>query len=1349
VILLPLTNAVIVPRNILYYLPITLYNYQSSALQTNTALPIGTTSNGNIIGFNALEYSKYETCNLNNAEFFYANGTIIYSWMEGNYLNEQTSNTICNNVFSKNALASSANILYWIKIGNNAPSFLPAGSQSNPTSNTIYIGWAGNVISPANTLLNGQTTGEAPELSCNNPSNTISGCSFNQYAEYDNGNQIFSFYDNFAGSTLNNNLWGNYIGASPIISNSLKITETTNGDSSAIQSKSEYYGSNYVFQTEIINGTAQTDGHDSGIILSSNTLQSGQGWRFVWGSNFVFEGIHEYQNLGILSTEVVSASNNVHTPNIDGGNTVYPLTISSVWPSATMLNATFDYGAISPATSNSDVPSPQNVFFVLGTNWGGSSSSYFSIQWARTFPVPPNYKYPKTTFGSVYNLTIPSLSASNVILDGTQYLNLTAKWNVGTSPYTVNYIISNSITGSILTYQQYTGLTDTHNSLILQIPSAWIGNSLQANVTLTDSGSNSITTNSILLPLSYVYNPLNNLQFTISNQIINTGQQETLTAEIFGGANSITSTNFDGSTSNVLTQINHMYGDTNGTTLSAWIYPESSESAGYGTIIFGYQGWVADNSGSLYYYTNENGNTGGGTLPENKWSFITATVTTDVNPVVTLYINGNNVASSTFSGITGSGGCQNENETIVIGNYSGTCGAYGATGPFNGLIANAQIYNELLTPSSVNALYNQGITGAPITFNGLEGWYLLNQNANFNGANVINYASTHSYGVPNKLAYYTTYNAYSYNFTVYNSLGGVVLQQKYNSPNNAQGIPITSNTITFSTSSFQTGTYTANVVIEDSATTQMIATNSLTFIVTNSPIVTINPSSTNSIDQGQSVSFTSSVSGGTSPYTYQWYSGASSTCTSDTTTLGTLTTQYVSPSTNTYYCLKVTDANSKVGYSIPTEILVNPPLTVPSITPQLSQYDLGNNVTLTASWSGGTKPYAINWTLFKGFGKITNILINSYNSNSNTIIFPTNNFIGTGTFNENISVYDASNPISYTNSTNATIIINQDPSISITAQNTIKYGSQIYINAQISGGSPPFKINITLINGSKIYSLSNIYSRSQVLGPITLSPGSYTFNAIAIDSANTPIVFASNSNSIDVLSNLITSTTTTPIINTGGLPFSNSPDTTTTSSTTSTISSTTSTLTTAVLTSVVTTTTLPLNITNQSKTINETGVKLSIINPKNNHLTVFINNITNQIKTQLSLSKISAFNISLIGNISTYNEPIANLSLNYPCSVNTSDLSIYFLRNNTWNKISNYTINKQECVISLPISHNVTVALFLSENLSNITNPNAIQKASDTISYGILIMILIIIIILLIIIMLIIRRRKRLWRSKR
>ena len=63
-------------------IPITLTNYQSTAVATNTPIAIGTTPTGNIIGFNAIAYQQYETCNLNNAEFFFQNGTIATSWME-------------------------------------------------------------------------------------------------------------------------------------------------------------------------------------------------------------------------------------------------------------------------------------------------------------------------------------------------------------------------------------------------------------------------------------------------------------------------------------------------------------------------------------------------------------------------------------------------------------------------------------------------------------------------------------------------------------------------------------------------------------------------------------------------------------------------------------------------------------------------------------------------------------------------------------------------------------------------------------------------------------------------------------------------------------------------------------------------------------------------------------------------------------------------------------------------------------------------------------------------------------------------------------------------------------------
>ena len=166
-------NAIVLsyqPTGIIAWLPITLTNYQSTAVAANTPIAIGTTSSGNVIGFNALKYSQYYTCDLNNAEFFFQNGSIATSWMEGNMINENTANAACTSSGSRNALVNSANILYWIRVPSNT--FLPANTGS-PTTNIIYLGWAGNTISQANTLLNTLTTGEAPQFSITGYANSI------------------------------------------------------------------------------------------------------------------------------------------------------------------------------------------------------------------------------------------------------------------------------------------------------------------------------------------------------------------------------------------------------------------------------------------------------------------------------------------------------------------------------------------------------------------------------------------------------------------------------------------------------------------------------------------------------------------------------------------------------------------------------------------------------------------------------------------------------------------------------------------------------------------------------------------------------------------------------------------------------------------------------------------------------------------------------------------------------------------------------------------------------------------------------------------------------------------------
>ncbi|MGC8479198.1 MAG: hypothetical protein ACP5M9_00820 [Candidatus Micrarchaeia archaeon] len=160
-------GAVSTPNSIISYKALHLYNAQSSAFTYNSQI---------MISVNSLEYKNYEAPNLQNIEFFYSNGTIIPSWLEGNVTNEANSNS----------LYTSTNTIYWLRI-IPANAFLAAN-----TTNTIYMGFAPT----SNSLFNAQTTGEAPQLS---PS----------YAEYDNGANVFMNYWNFAGNVLPNG-WVNY-----------------------------------------------------------------------------------------------------------------------------------------------------------------------------------------------------------------------------------------------------------------------------------------------------------------------------------------------------------------------------------------------------------------------------------------------------------------------------------------------------------------------------------------------------------------------------------------------------------------------------------------------------------------------------------------------------------------------------------------------------------------------------------------------------------------------------------------------------------------------------------------------------------------------------------------------------------------------------------------------------------------------------------------------------------------------------------------------------------------------------------------------------------------------------------
>lgn len=119
--------------------------------------------------------------------------------------------------------------------------------------------------------------------------------------------------------------------------------------------------------------------------------------------------------------------------------------------------------------------------------------------------------------------------------------------------------------------------------------------------------------------------------------------------------------------------------------------------------------------------------------------------------------------------------------------------------------------------------------------------------------------------------------------------------------------------------------------------------------------VSISPTS-KVIDLGHYVTFTSSVSGGTSPYSYQWYLDGAAVTGADSSSW------IFTPTSTGYYLvhLNVTDDLGEETKSNIAEVTVNPELSV-SVQPASSAITLGQSVGFTSTVSGGTPPYNYQW----------------------------------------------------------------------------------------------------------------------------------------------------------------------------------------------------------------------------------------------------------------------------------------------------------------------------------------------------------------------------------------------------
>ncbi len=356
---------------VLYYIAITIDNTIASATPAPFQQMITIDSNTNS--------SVYSTTLL-NSNFQDGAGNILNSWLESGNSNTSTTS------------------IYWISLPNG----IPASS-----SITIYQAIYDTSVIAFNTT----NTGEAPQLSTN-------------YAQYDNGANMFNFYDNFAGTTLSSK-WTNS-GITYSVNNGISMTAT--GIERYIISKNlalnpasnilDFYGTN--FQTT--NYWTAVGMLDAG--ETTGTSGSGLGSIFfagITGSTWAsISGASGYQR----NSGGASSTTNMQTISAPAIWTIEPI-------SSTTTNFYINYSGLQSVSTDADVyPLYEGLISAGAYAVAYTFGQPVTITWYRTRAYPPNGTPPTNTFaGIALIVNINYATESETYSIPTKINNLTIQYN--------------------------------------------------------------------------------------------------------------------------------------------------------------------------------------------------------------------------------------------------------------------------------------------------------------------------------------------------------------------------------------------------------------------------------------------------------------------------------------------------------------------------------------------------------------------------------------------------------------------------------------------------------------------------------------------------------------------------------------------------------------------------------------------------------------------------------------------------------------------------------------------------------------------------------------------------------
>jgi hypothetical protein len=422
------------------YIPITITNNQGTATPTTFQQKVT---------WNPSTYSAYEASNLGNIRFCAdtACATTYYSWLES-----------CTSSCTTSATSASA----WVKLTS---SIAGSGGQK-----VIYM-----FFQATNVNFDTNYWGEAPNLS-------------GTYGQYDNGANVFNFYDNFAGTTLSNK-WTTVksSGGSVTVNNGATFTTAANTDYAFVDSATQTYPQ--VAESYMVSRGGTTDP-----MLGVTTSSSANNHPALYNG-------YSVELLRFSGTDYL-----VVYAETSGGATLGPYNANGfnagIWQviwSATGTESATD--GVNSLTSTDTTATIGNYGIYLGQTANSAGSNV--ADWGRLRAYPPSNVMPSTSFGSVTGGLTPSsvtdtlgdtftLGPSTSVTSGatTYYSYVWYATSASAGADTITAAFSSAVTGSVSVYE-VSGVTTT-------APSTSVGSS-QAGSTAPAVTSFTPSTNSIII----------------------------------------------------------------------------------------------------------------------------------------------------------------------------------------------------------------------------------------------------------------------------------------------------------------------------------------------------------------------------------------------------------------------------------------------------------------------------------------------------------------------------------------------------------------------------------------------------------------------------------------------------------------------------------------------------------------------------------------------------------------------------------------------------------------------------------------------------------------------------------